>query len=71
MKKKLRTKIFTIVCIVLIAIALIGIGIGYIMIGADVLAWFTSRWAIWIYVFVGMFLAVWGCIELWEWTKKL
>ena len=71
MKKRLRTKIFTIICIVLIAVALLGIAIGYAIIGADIIGWFTSRWAIWIYVFIGLFLVIWGCLELWDWTKRL
>ena len=69
--KKLRTKIFTIICIVLVVVALLGIAIGYAIIGADIIGWFTSRWAIWIYVFIGLFLVIWGCLELWDWTKKL
>lgn len=71
MKKRLRTKIFTIICIVLVVVALLGIAIGYAIIGADIIGWFTSRWAIWIYVFIGLFLVIWGCLELWDWTKKL
>ena len=69
--KKLRTKIFTIICIVLVVVALLGIAIGYAIIGADIIGWFTSRWAIWIYVFIGLFLVIWGCLELWDWTKRL
>lgn len=68
---KLRNKIFTIVLIALIVIALIGIAIGYLIIGADILAWFTSRWAIWIYTFALLFLAIWGCLELFERIKNL
>lgn len=71
MKKRLRTKIFTIICIVLVVVALLGIAIGYAIIGADIIGWFTSRWAIWIYVFIGLFLVIWGCLELWDWTKRL
>ena len=71
MKKRLRTKIFTIICIVLVVGALLGIAIGYAVIGADIIGWFTSRWAIWIYIFIGLFLVIWGCLELWDWTKRL
>jgi hypothetical protein len=68
---KLRNKIFTIVLIVLVIIALIGIAIGYALIGADILAWLTSRWAIWIYTFTILFLIVWACIEVYDRIKRL
>ena len=69
--KKLRTKIFTIICIVLIVVALLGIAIGYALIGADIIGWFTSRWAIWIYVFTALFFVIWGCLELYDRIKEL
>lgn len=68
---KLRNKIFTIVLIVLVILALVGIAIGYALIGADIIGWLTSRWAIWIYTFTILFLIVWACLEVYDRIKKL
>ena len=68
---KLRNKIFTIVLIVLVILALIGIAIGYALIGADIIGWLTSRWAIWIYTFTALFLIVWACLEVYDRIKRL
>lgn len=68
---KLRNKIFTIVLIALIIIAIGAIGIGYIIIGADVLSWFTSRYAIWIYTFLMLYVIIWLVLYIWEQIKKL
>lgn len=61
---KFRNKIFTIVLISLLAVAVGGIAIGYVVIGTNVLEWFSSRWAIWIYTGVGIFAFIWMALEL-------
>ncbi len=68
---KLRNKIFTIVLISLIVIAIIGMAIGYALTGADVIAWLYSRWALWVYTGLGVFIFVWIVLELYERIKKL
>lgn len=68
---KLRNKIFTIVLISLIVIAIIGMAIGYALTGADVIAWLYSRWALWVYAGLGVFIFVWIVLELYERIKKL
>ena len=68
---KLRNKIFTIVLISLIVIAIIGMAIRYALTGADVIAWLYSRWALWVYTGLGVFIFVWIVLELYERIKKL
>lgn len=67
---KLRNKIFLIVAISLVVIAIISIIIGYAMIGADILGWFTSRYAQMIYLFGGLYLLVWLGLEVWDKIKN-
>ncbi len=68
---KLRNKIFTIVLIVLIVLALLGLGIGYALIGADVIGWFSSRYAIWVYAFVILYGIIWVCLYIYDKIKEL
>lgn len=68
---KLKTKIFTIVLVVLILIALIGILIGYSLIGADVIAWLSSRYALWIYFALGAYVLIWVGLEIYDRITKL
>lgn len=70
-KMKLRNKIFTIVLICLIVLAVVGIGIGYALIGADVLAWFSSRYAMWVYVFVILYVLIWLGLYVYDQIKSL
>ena len=70
-KMKLRNKIFTIVLICLIVLAVVGIGVGYALIGADVLGWFTSRYAMWVYVFVIMYVLIWLGLYVYDQIKSL
>lgn len=68
---KLRQKIFTIVLVILILIALIGILIGYFLIGANIIAWFTSRYALWIYFALGAYALIWVGLEIHDRITKL
>ena len=68
---KLRNKIFTIVLICLIVLAVGGILIGYALIGADVLGWFSSRYAMWVYVFVIIYGVIWVCLYILDKIKEL
>ena len=68
---KLRNKIFTIVLICLIVLAVGGILIGYALIGADVLGWFSSRYAMWVYAFVIIYGVIWMCLYILDKIKEL
>lgn len=68
---KLRNKIFLIVAITLLIIAVLLIAIGYAIIGADIIGRFSSRYAMWVYLGVGIFFLVWAGLELTERIKKL
>ena len=70
-KMKLRNKIFTIVLICLIVLAVVGIGVGYALIGADVLGWFTSRYAMWFYIFVILYVLIWLGLYVYDQIKSL
>ena len=67
---KLRNKIFLIVAISLVVIAIISIIIGYAMIGADILKKKKSRYAQMIYLFGRLYLLVWLGLELWDKIKN-
>lgn len=67
---KIRNKIFLIVAICFVIIAILGIVIGYAMIGADIIGWFSSRYAQMIYVFGGLYLVIWAGIEIWDKIKN-
>lgn len=68
---KLRNKIFTIVLICLIVLAVVGIGIGYALIGADVLGWFTTRYAMWTYIFIVLYILIWLGLYVYDQIKNL
>ena len=68
---KLRNKIFTIVLICLILLAVGGILIGYALIGADVIGWFSSRYAVWVYIFVIIYAVIWVCLYILDKIKEL
>ena len=68
---KLRNKIFTIVLICLILLAVGGILIGYALIGADVIGWFSSRYAMWVYMFVIIYAVIWVCLYIIDKIKEL
>ena len=70
-KMKLRNKIFTIVLICLIVLAVGGILIGYALIGADVIGWFSSRYAVWVYIFVIIYAVIWVCLYILDKIKEL
>lgn len=56
MNKRNRTLI---ICGIIWAIlALVITVIGFILSGADIIAWFSSKWAMYIYVFLGVYLLV-------------
>lgn len=68
---KFRNKIFLIVLISLLVLAVILIIVGYVIIGADILSWLTSRYAMWVYVGISLFLMLWLVLEIKDRIKRL
>jgi len=68
---KIRNKIFTIVLVALLVVAVLSMIIAYAIIGFDIIKWFSSQWALWIYAGVGCFLFVWLTLELIDRNKRL
>lgn len=56
MKKRNRTLI--ILSVVWLILGLGFLILGYILSGTDILAWFTSKWAMFVYTFLGVYLLV-------------
>lgn len=71
MREKLRRKIFLISAIVLFVIAVALIVIGYACIGANILEWLTSTYAVWIYVFLGLYFVIFLILEIKDRVSKL
>ena len=71
MKQKLRRKIFLISAIVLVVLAVSLIIIGYALIGADIIGWLKSDYAIWVYVFLGLYFVIFLILEISDKVKKL
>lgn len=55
---KNRNKILILIGIAFIIVALIALVVGYTLAGEDVIGWFSSRWAIIIYVIGGIYLLI-------------
>lgn len=56
MKKRNRTLI---ICgIIWAVIAIVITVVGFALSGADIIAWFSSKWAMYIYLFLGVYLLV-------------
>ena len=56
MNKRNRTLV---ICgIVWAVIAIVITIVGFVLSGADILAWFSSKWAMYLYVFLGVYLLV-------------
>ena len=71
MRENLRRKIFIISAIVLLVIAVALNVIGYACIGANILEWLTSTYAIWIYVFLGLYFVIFLILEIKDRVSKL
>ena len=54
MNKRNRTLI---ICgIIWAVLALVATILGFVLSGADIIAWFSSKWAMFVYVFLGIYL---------------
>ena len=71
MKQKLRRKMFLVSAICLLILALALIVIGYACIGANIFEWLTSTYAIWIYVFLGLYFVIFLILEIKDRVTKL
>jgi len=67
----LKNKIFLIVACIFLLIGVFLIIFGYYMIGADIIGWFTSRYAIWVYVSSAIFLFAWLATNIFDKIKRL
>ena len=68
---KLKQKIFLITAILFVIFAIIMLVVGYALIGADIGAWFTSRYAIWCYVLGGIWIIAFIGSCVWDRIKRL
>lgn len=53
-----RNKALIICGIIWAILALVLTLLGFILAGADILAWFSSKWAMFVYTFLGVYLLV-------------
>ena len=53
-----RNKIVLILLAIFAALALLFLVLGFALSGNDILAWFGSKWAMWVYVILGTYLLV-------------
>jgi len=70
MNKK-RNRLLIITSIVALVIALIFVVLGFALAGADVLGWFTSKWAFLFYTVYGCYMLVILYILIGDKIKKL
>ena len=54
MKKK--NKVLIITSIIFLVIALVFVILGFALSGADILGWFSSKWAMWFYTIGGLYV---------------
>ena len=50
-----RNKIVLILFAVFLSLALIFVILGFALAGNDIIAWFGSKWAMWVYVILGLY----------------
>ena len=55
---KKRNRIIVILGAIFIVAAITFIVLGFALSGADILAWFGSKWAMWLYAFAGVYVLV-------------
>ena len=53
-----RNKVIVILGVLFIIAAIVFIILGFALSGADILAWFGSKWAMWLYVFAGVYVLI-------------
>lgn len=63
-----KTAIISTICFALFGLGCIVVGFGLSNGWEWVLAWFTSQWAVYVYIFLAFFAM--GAILIWWWGKK-
>lgn len=66
-----RNKILIITSIVFVVLAIVFLILGFTLSGANVLAWFTSKWAILIYTVYGVYALIVLFFLVGDWIKKI
>lgn len=68
---KNRNKILIILGSILIIAAIVFLIVGFALSGTNILAWFGSKWAMWFYLFLGLYALVVCGFFILEWIKRL
>ena len=68
---KTRNKILIILGVVLIFLGILSLIIANIIMGTDFVSLLTSQWAIWIYVFIGIYALVVAFLLISDKVKNL
>lgn len=68
---KKRNKVVLIISAILIALALIFLILGFALSGADILGWFGSKWAMLIYIVLGLWAILITFLFVGDKIKKL
>lgn len=68
---KHRNKVLIILGAIFFAAALTFLILGFALSGADILGWFTSKWAYWFYTFIGIYILVIVFVLVSDKIKKL
>lgn len=68
---KKRNKVLVILGVIFMIIGVAILLIGYWLSGADVLAWFTSKWAGLVYTILGFYLLTALTFFINDWIRKL
>ena len=68
---KNRNKILIVLGSILIVTAIVFMVVGFTVSGMNILAWFTSKWAMWFYLFFGVYAIIVVAFFVTEWIKKL
>ncbi len=66
-----RNKVILILSIIFIVLAVAFIVLGFVLSGANILAWFGSKWAMWFYAFAGIYALVVIAFVVSERIKRL
>jgi hypothetical protein len=68
MKKRNRTLI---ICGLIWLVIALGVTIaGFALSGADIIAWFSSKWAMYVYTFLGVYILILIFVFLIPWIFK-
>ncbi len=66
-----RNKIILIISCIFLVIAGILLILGFYLSGADIIGWLSSKWAMWIYIILGLYLGTLLFIFIGDKIKRL